>query len=332
MSAAIRDFGMTRAGERVEAIDLAAGGLRATILTLGATLQDLRLDGADWPLVLGADSVAAFEGPLLYAGAIVGPVANRIAGAAAEIAGRRHDFEANECGTTTLHSGATGLHARLWRIESAGADHATFAIDLADGDGGFPGNRRITAAFRLVAPGDLVIDLTATTDAPSLINLAHHSYWTLDGTPDTRHHRLRVAAEHYLPVDDRLIPTGEVRPVAGTAFDLRGGRRLAELPPLDHNFCISPARRGLTEVAELAGASGLRLRLATTEPGLQVYDGRHFAPGPDGLGSHPHAGIALEPQGWPDAPNRPGFPPVTLRPGEHYHQITRFRIDWPDKP
>lgn len=332
MTAAIRDFGATRAGNRVEAVEIAAGGLRATVLTLGATVQDLRLAGADWPLVLGADSPAAYAGPLLYAGAIVGPVANRIAGASAVIAGRRHVFEANEGGTTTLHSGAGGLHARLWRIETAAADRVTLGIDLADGEGGFPGNRRITAAFRLVAPGDLVIELTAVTDAESPVNLAHHGYWTLDGTPDTRRHRLRVAADHYLPVDATLIPTGEMRPVAGTGFDLRAGCRLADAPPLDHNFCLSGARRGLTEAAELVGASGIRLRLATTEVGLQVYDGRHFAPGADGRGHVPHAGIALEAQGWPDAPNRPGFPPVTLRPGDIYRQVTRFRIDRQDKP
>ena len=331
MSALIREFGATRTGDRVEAVDLVGGGLRATVLTLGATVQDLRLAGTDWPLVLGAGSVAAYEGPLLYAGAIVGPVANRIAGASAVIAGRRHTFEANEGGTTTLHSGAAGLHARLWRIETAAEDRVTLGIGLADGDGGFPGNRRITATFRLADPGDLLIELTAVTDAESPVNLAHHGYWTLDGTPDTRRHRLRVAAEHYLPVDAALIPTGEVRPVSDTGFDLRGGRRLADAPPLDHNYCLSGARRDLTEVAELVGASGIRLRLATTEPGLQVYDGRHFAPGPDRHGHVPHAGIALEAQGWPDALNQTGFPSVMLRPGEIYRQVTRFRIERPDK-
>lgn len=332
MTAALRDFGATRAGDRVAAVDIAGGGLRATVLTLGATVQDLRLAGADWPLVLGAGSVAAYEAPLLYAGAIVGPVANRIAGASAVIAGRRHVFEANEGGTTVLHSGAAGLHARLWRIESAGADQVTLGIDLADGEGGFPGNRRIRASFRLADPGDLMIELTTVTDAESPVNLAHHGYWTLDGTADTRRHRLRIAADQYLPVDAALIPTGEVRPVAGTGFDFRAGRILGDAPPLDHNFCLATARRDLTEAAELVGASGIRLRLATTEPGLQVYDGRHFAPGPDGRGPVPHAGIALEAQGWPDAPNRPDFPPAALRPGETCRQITRFRIDRPDKP
>ncbi|WP_347311189.1 aldose epimerase family protein [Defluviimonas sp. SAOS-178_SWC] len=332
MSANIRDFGITQAGERVEAIDLTGSGLRTTILTLGATVQDLRLEGADWPLVLGADTPDAYQGPLLYAGAIVGPVANRIAGASATIAGKRYEFEANEGGRTTLHSGATGLHARLWQIESATANEATLCIDLADGDGGFPGNRSVTACFRLIEPGDLVIELRATTDAPSPINLAHHGYWTLDGTPDTRRHRLRVAADHYLPVDAELIPTGEARPVAGTEFDLRHGRLLTDAPPLDHNFCLAMSRRDLTEVADLFGASGIRLRLATTEPGLHVYDGRHFTPGPGRRGLNPHAGIALEAQGWPDAPNHPGFPTVTLAPGEIYRQITRFRIDRPDKP
>ncbi len=331
MSAAIRDFGTTGAGERVQAIDLAAADLRATILTLGATVQDLRLDGVPWPLVIGSNHLSAYEGTLRYAGAIVGPVANRIAKATALIAGHRHVFDANEDGRTTLHSGAVGLHARLWRIEQSGADTATLSIDLPDGDGGFPGNRRISASFRLTEPGDLVIELTAVTDAPTLINLAHHGYWNLDGGADTSGHRLHVAADSYLPVDDKLIPTGEIRSVAGTPFNLRSGPLLSAAPPLDHNFCLADNRRALTEVAELQGASGIRLRLATTEPGLQVYDGRHFSvPAGIGLGGRgygPHAGIALEAQGWPDAPNQEAFPTITLEPGEVYRQVTRARID-----
>ncbi|MFN6951841.1 MAG: aldose epimerase family protein, partial [Albidovulum sp.] len=239
-------------------------------------------------------------------------------------------FEANE-GPTLLHSGAQGLHARVWMVEDAGQDHATLRIDLADGEDGFPGNRTFRAHFRLSSPATLTVDLTATSDAATLVNLAHHGYWNLDGSTDVAGHRLTIAADAYLDVDDMMIPKGSPRAVAGTAYDFRKARPLSGAPPLDHNFCLAPARRDLTEVAILTGASGVRLRIATTEPGLQVYDGRHFAVpaggGLEGRAYGPRAGIAFEPQIWPDAPNRPDFPSALLQPGETARQTTRFRFD-----
>lgn len=317
-------------GRLVHALLLAGGGLTLRLLTLGAAVQDLRLAGTDWPLVLGAADPSDYAGTLLYAGAIVGPVANRIAGAQAVVAGRTCRFEANE-GHTLLHSGRRGLHARIWTVEEAGTDHATLRAELAAGEGGFPGNRTMRARFRLSAPATLTLDLTATSDAATLMNLAHHGYWNLDGSADIRGHRLSIAADRYLAVDAAMIPTGPPHSVAGTPFDFRASVPLSAAPPLDHNFCLSSTRRDLTEVAALTGASGVRLRIATTEPGLQVYDGRHFAVaagrGRDGRAYGPRAGIAFEPQVWPDAPNRPDFPPATLAPGDSYHQTTRFRLD-----
>ena len=317
-------------GRAVHALVLAGGGLSLRLLTLGATVQDLRLAGTGWPLALGAADPSDYAGPLLYAGAIVGPVANRIAGARAVVAGRLCHFAANE-GGTLLHSGANGLHARVWTVEEAGPDHATLRADLAAGEGGFPGNRTIRARFRLSPPATLTLDLTATTDAVTLMNLAHHGYWNLDGSGDICGHRLAIAADRYLAVDAAMIPTGLPRSVAGTPYDFRASVSLSAAPPLDHNFCLSSTRRDVTEVATLTGASGLRLRIATTEPGLQVYDGRHFAVaagrGLDGRAYGPRAGIAFEPQVWPDAPNRTDFPPAALAPGERYRQTTRFRLD-----
>ncbi len=317
-------------GRAVHALHLTGGGLSLRLLTLGATVQDLRLAGVDWPLVLGAADPADYSGPLLYAGAIVGPVANRIAGARAFIAGRLCHFEANE-GRTLLHSGARGLHARIWAVEDAGPDHATLRADLADGEGGFPGNRTIRARFRLASPATLTLDLTATSDVMTIVNLAHHGYWNLDGSADTGGHRLAVAADRYLAVDAAMIPTGPPLSVAGTSYDFRAALQLSGAPPLDHNFCLASARRDLTEVATMTGSSGVRLSIATTEPGLQVYDGRHLAVaaggGLDGRAYGPRAGMAFEPQVWPDAPNRPDFPPAVLGPGESYRQTTRFRLD-----
>jgi aldose 1-epimerase len=282
----------------------------------------------DWPLTLGSHDLHAYEGPLRYAGAVVGPVANRISGASARIGDTQFSFDANENGMTTLHGGAAGLHARVWSVVEAELDLVVMELALPSGDGGFPGTRRFRAEYRIEPPASLKVTLSATTDAPTLINLANHSYWNLDGTPTTAGHRLTVAADRYTPVDAAGIPTGEVAPVAGTPFDLRRGVTLDDRPLYDHNLCLAEAPRPLSRAARLQGRSGVTLDLETTEPGLQVYDGRFLDTAPDfGLTGRPYgafAGVALEAQRWPDAPNRPGFPSLLLRPGETSVQVTRF--------
>jgi aldose 1-epimerase len=171
--------------------------------------------------------------------------------------------------------------------------------------------------------------MRAETDRPTLCNLAHHSYFNLDGDADILGHRLTIAADCYLPVDAALIPTGTVAPVAGTPFDFRTGRPLRDACAevrLDHNFCLSPARGSLREVARLkAGAVAMTVR--TTEPGLQVFDAAPFnLPARDLAGRRigAHAGIALEPQVWPDAIHHADWPQPVLRPGQTYLQHTQF--------
>lgn len=325
MPVELRDFGHAADGRKVQAIRLTSDGLAATVLTRGAVLQDVRLAGVGHSLTLGSDLLEAYEGPMAYFGAIVGPVANRIAGASAEVGARTCHFPANE-GGTLLHSGARGLHTRHWTVAAVTDDAVTLRIVLEDGDDGFPGRRDIRATFRIEGTA-LHLALTATTDALTLMNLANHSYWNLDAAPTTAGHRLRIAADHYLPVTPALIPTGEHRAVSG-AFDLRRERTLDLTEGYDHNFILSDRPRELTEVAELTGGSGISLRLATTEPGLQVYGGQGLAtapwPGHRGTPCGAFAGIALEPQRWPDAPHHPGFPTILLSPGETYRQETRW--------
>lgn len=297
-------FGRLPDGRAVERLAIGAGALSARVLTLGAGLSDLRFEGA--PLTLGSEALADYLGPLRYAGTVVGPVANRISGACARIDGRRFGFAANE-GTATLHSGPEGTHGQLWQVLDHGPDALSLGLTLADGLGGFPGRRRLAARFAIAAPAALTLTLTAETDAPTLINLANHSFWHLDGQEGAQ--TLASPAAHYLPTDARKIPTGEIAPAAGTRFDFRtprpvGGRGY------DHCLCLSRARGPLALAATLAGG-GLEMRMETTEPGLQVYDGNP-------------AGVALEAQGWPDAPNRPAFPSVLLRPGDRYRQVTRW--------
>ncbi len=326
MTATITPFGRTASGTRVDAIRLTTPDLTATVLTYGAALGDLRLAGLPHALTLGGPDLAAYEGPMGYFGTIVGPVANRLAGARAPIGGRDYAFAPND-GANLLHGGRDGIQTRVWKVVEADATRVCLELQLADGDGGFPGNRVLTAEYRAEGAA-LVLTLTAKTDAPTLMNLAHHGYWNPDGAATTRGLRLTVHADSYLPVDEALIPMGEVRPVHGV-FDLRQGRDLDLTEGLDHNFCLAPAPRALTEVATLAG-SRATLHLASTEPGLQIYEGARVDtapfPGHGGVPYGPFAGVAMEPQRWPDAPHNPGFPAITLDPGESYAQTTRWRF------
>lgn len=316
-------------GREIRRILLRDGELTASVLTLGAVLQDLRLAGTPWPLVLGSETPADYLDPMKFYGAIVGPVANRIAGASLEIGGKTHRLEANEGGRNTLHGGDSGTWAAIWKVAAQGPAHVVLSLDLADGHGSFPGNRRILAEYRILPPATLSLVILATTDAPTPINLAHHAYWNMDGTTDLSGHRLTIAAGHYTPVDSASIPTGEVRDVTGTGFDFRAGAALPATQDVDHNFCLADARRDRPEfAAELRGRHGPVLRIETTEPGLQIYDAARMNTAPHiGLMGQPyggHGGLAIEPQGWPDAPHHPNFPSILLEPGQTYRQETRF--------
>lgn len=325
----LQPFGTLCDGRTVMVAEIAAGGLRARILTLGAILQDLRMDGAPWPLVLGGADLAAYGGPMRWFGAVVGPVANRIAGAQAQIGGTLCRFEANE-GANLLHGGAGGTSEQLWQVQDHGADRLRLRLELPAWLGGFPGNRRISAEYRIAAPGTLDLLLEAVSDAPTLMNLAHHPYWNLDGAADTGGHRLSVAAARYLPTDAVGLPLGAPQRLDGEPRDLRRARALTDLPPLDHNYCLAESDQPLREVAVLEGAGGVALHLATTAPGLQVYDGAGLVTAPHaghlGQPYGPYAGIALEPQFWPDAPAHAEFPSILLRPGTIWRQHTRYRL------
>lgn len=300
-------FGTLASGDRVERLTIAAGDLTASVLTLGAILQDVRLAGR--PLTLGSDSLADYERDMRFFGPVVGPVANRIAGAEAEIDGRTCRFPATE-GPNTLHGGPLGTHARLWEVVAQGAARLTLRLRLPDSAEGFPGNRTFTARFEAEAPATLRLTLTAETDAPTLVNLTNHSYWQMGeaGAPQT----FRAAAARRVALDSAKIPTGETPAVEGTAFDFRSGRAVGR-GAYDLCLILADARRALTPVATLTGGS-LALDLATTEPGLQIYDGA--APG----------ALALEAQNWPGATHHPHFPTDLLRPGEVRAQVTEWRF------
>ena len=325
----IEPFGTTAAGQPVQRLTLRAGDLTLRLLTLGGIVQDVRLAGTPFSLTLGSDRLAAYDGPFGYCGALVGPVANRIAGAGMRIAGRDLTLIANENGRNTLHGGPLGLHARVWTLDAIGDDHARLSLALPDGAEGYPGARRLRAEYRLTAPARLDLIIEADTDTPTPINIANHSYWCL-GPAGLAGHRLEIAADRYTPVDADLIPTGATPAVDGTAFDFRQPRAIGPETEAryDHNFCLAPARRGLSFAARLTGPTGLALTLETTEPGLQVYDAARLSTAPfpahSGAPAGAFAGVALEAQAWPDAPHHPAFPPILLDPGETYRQHTRW--------
>lgn len=327
-------FGTTAEGEPVQRFSIAGGGLTARIIGWGAVVQDLRLDGHDAPLVLGFENFDDYPAHSPYMGAIAGRYANRIRGGRFSIAGERHQAETNFLGKHTLHGGAKGFGKRVWSVADSGADFVTLTLHSPDGDMGFPGALDATCTYRLKIPGTLSIELTATADAATLCNLAHHSYFNLDdgGRGDTLGHRLMIAAGAYLPVDDELIPTGVVQPVDGSEFDFRTARTIRGKSgtAFDHNFCLAAARGPLRQAAWAQGAqSGVEMEVWTTEPGLQFYDGARVARDVPGLGGRrygAHAGFALEPQIWPDSPNRPYFPQAILWPGQIYRQTTEYRF------
>lgn len=310
------DFGQTNRGEPIHRIALTQGALSVDILTLGAVLHSVRLKGVPHDLTIGQGSVADYQGDLRYHGSLIAPVANRITGAKAMIAGQTHRFEANQDNRITLHSGDAGTHLKVWQIADLGPTHATLALSLPDGEGGFPGQRHLTATYSLHDTATLHLDLHATTDAPTLFNAVNHSYWNLDGTPDWSGHTLRVAADRYLPGTSDFTPTGEIAPTKGTPYDFAAARAISPADPLlDTCFCLADRRGPLRDVLWLTGKTGITMTVATTEPGIQVYDYRST-----------YRGLAIEPQAWPDAPNNTGFPSIELTPNAPYHQTSEWRF------
>ncbi len=318
----VSEFGTTTGGRLVQKITLDNGEISVAILTKGATLQSLRLAEVAYDLTLGSDRLSDYEGKMRSFGALVAPVVNRLSEATAPIGGKPYEFEPNQSGQHTLHSGSAGTHHKVWTLGAVTPDSVTLTLDLPAGEGGFPGNRHLSATYAITAK-TLRLEVTATTDALTLFNAANHSYWNLDGSATWAGHTLRIAADSYLPTTEDFIATGEIADVTSTDFDLRQPRAVTPgVNNYDTNFCLSQERQTFRDVLWLKGTSGLTLTIGTTEPGIQVYDGRNaIRPGKTA-----YEGLAIEAQNWPDAPNHAGFPSIELAPGETYAQITEWRF------
>lgn len=302
--------------------------MHITLRPRGAALIGLRLTGRTENFVLGFADPQDHDRIPIYAGALVGPVANRLGRGQVTIDGKTHQMPLNENGQTTLHSGPEGLHAQDWQLQAQDAASATLTCALPDGHCGLPGNREITARYTL--NGDaLTLEITATTDAPTPMNIAAHPYWALDGFGARSNHSLQIPANRYLPTGPDNLPFGSPTATSHTLYDFTTARPVPQDPALDVNYCL-PADGAVHLAATLTGASGVQLDLSTNAPGLQVYNGAHLPDLPGVLsGGHdlrPYSAIALEPQHWPDAPHNPGFPSILLQTGARYHQISRYRI------
>jgi aldose 1-epimerase len=331
-------------GEPVHEIALTnASGMAAKVMTWGAVVRDMQVPhrGGMQRVVLGFDSFAPYPVHSPHFGAIAGRYANRIDRGRFKLDGKRIQLGLNQNvppgpgGTPThhLHGGKTGFGKRNWTILHSTGDSVTLGLVSPDGEEGYPGTLTATCVYTLAAPATLRVELSATTDRPTIVNLAHHSYFNLDGAADVGDHLLTLDCGFRTPVGAGLIPTGEIASVAGSVYDFRKPRAMhrmtgSERLRFDDNFIRSNTGFGRCARVE-SPTNGLTMECWTDQPAVQFYDGAKVAVEPvglDGARYGAHAGFCLEPQVYPDSPNRPHFTSAELWPGEVYSQLTEYRF------
>ncbi|WP_219465482.1 aldose epimerase family protein [Nonomuraea rhizosphaerae] len=308
-------FGTLPSGEQVERVELASGRLRASVLSYGAILQTLEVAGVN--VVLGLATLEEYLSRSRYFGAVVGRYGNRIAGGRFTLDGVEHRLPLNN-GPSSLHGGNHGFDRRAWKVGQATDSSVTLTLTSHDGDQGYPGTLNASVTYTLDDDA-LRLDYSAETDSPTVVNLTNHSYFNLTGRGDVLGHMVRIDAEHYLPVDDDKIPTGELAPVKGTAFDFTTPHAVGARYDGAYDHCYA-----LDGDITVTVPGGLTMEVTTTEPGVQFYAGGML----DGVATPfgPHAGLCLETQHFPDSPNQPQFPSTVLRPGETYSSTTTYRF------
>ncbi len=332
-------FGRLADGSAVSLFTLTnSDGMVVRVTDFGGIITELHArdrDGALADVVLGFDQLAPYLGEHPYFGALVGRFANRIAAGRFSLDGVEHQLDVN-FGPNHLHGGRIGLHNVKWDAETDGAVLRLRRVCPA-GEQGYPGTLTITATYQLTDDNELILRIEAVTDQATPVNLTQHSYFNLAGTGDILGHELTLFADAFTPVNEALIPTGQLRPVAGTPFDFRAprpiGQRIDEADEqlrygggYDHNFVLSHPGGLAARLRD--PASGRVLELFTTEPGVQFYSGNFL----DGSLSEKgrrytyRSGLCLEPQHFPDSPNQPAFPNTILRPGERFASESRYRF------
>jgi aldose 1-epimerase len=345
-------FGKTASGDQIDLYSLTnKKGMEVSVTNFGATVVTLRVpdrSGKAADVVLGFDNLEGYENGKSYFGATVGRYANRIGGGQFSIGGKTYTLPKNN-GNNSLHGGIVGFNKKVWKArEIASKDGESLELSYlsVDGEEGFPGNLSVKVVFTVPAErNELKIDYSASTDKDTVLNLSNHSYFNLagEGNGDILDHVLTLHAKQFTPVDQTLIPTGELRDVAGTPMDFTSanviGKRIdSDYEQLvfgkgyDHNWVLARSDGG-NHAALAAEAydpkSGRRLEVLTTEPGVQFYSGNFLDGSAKGKGNKVYgrrAAFCLETQHFPDSPNHPNFPSTLLKPGSVFHSETVFRF------
>jgi aldose 1-epimerase len=340
-------FGKMPDGKPVERFTLTnPGGMELRAISYGGIITSLRVPDRNGKLadvVLGFDNLEGYLADHPFFGAIIGRYGNRIAKGQFALDGKTYKLATNN-GPNHLHGGVKGFDKVLWSAEPVpGKNAVVFTRTSPDGEEGYPGNLRVQVTYTLTDENEVLVDYRATTDKPTVVNLTQHSYFNLGGqaSGDILGHQLMLNAEWYTPVDDTLIPTGELAPVDGTPFDFRKptaiGARIGHADPqlkngqgYDHNWVLkrTGSGTGLQLAARVSEpTTGRTLEIRTTEPGIQFYSGNFLdgkLTGKEGAQYKHRTGFCLETQHFPDSPNKPKFPSTTLRPGTEYRSSTVF--------
>ena len=319
-------------------------GVVVKITEYGAIVTEIHApdrNGNDGDVVLGFDNLDRYVKGHPFFGAIAGRVANRIANGRFTLDGHEYTLARNN-GPNHLHGGLKGFDKKVWKSKPRSATDHEAGVELScsssDGEEGYPGNLKVTVTYTLTDKNELRIDYRATTDKPTPVNLTNHSYFNLAGAGDILGHELWLAADHYTPTDEGLIPTGQIKSVQGTPLDftkptLIGARyNQTGLKPAgyDHNFVLNGGGKSLELAARVyEPGSGRVMEVFTTEPGVQLYTANGLDGSITGAGGvkYPrHGGFCLETQHFPDSINQPNFPSVVLRPGDTFKSTTVYKF------
>ena len=341
-------FGKTADGQDVDLYTLTnKNGMQVAITNFGASVVRIKVadrQGQVEDVVLGYDSLDGYVGDKAYFGAVVGRYGNRIAQGKFILDGSAYTLARNN-GENSLHGGIKGFNKAVWKArETAAKDGPSVELTYLskDGEEGYPGNLSVKVVYTLTERNELKIDYSATTDRKTVLNLTNHSYFNLNpGGRDILQHVLLIYADKYTPVDSGLIPTGELRSVAGTPFDFRkptaiGARIEQDDEQLklghgyDHNFVLDKKGKALELAARVVEpGTGRVLEVLTSEPGVQFYTGNFLdgsARGKGGKEYRRRSAFCLETQHFPDSPNHLKFPTTELKPGEKYHSTTIYKF------
>lgn len=312
-------------------ISISNGRLTAKILRFGASLCDLRLKGHDQPLILGFENAEDYRAHGHYLGAVIGRYANRIANACCPVGDREIALEQNN-GSNHLHGGTPGFSNRDWVLKSAIPTSVHLTTTSPDGEAGYPGKLEVNAIYSLVDERVLQLELSATSDQETILNLCHHPYFNFSNRQTIDDHTLQIHTDRFLPVDEHLIPTGEILSVAGTKFDFTQPHHVSPSTNASHfnnTYCLPHDKTSVLVRAATLTHDTIEMQLWTSQPGVHLYNGYKLNNVPPGLNNQqygPRAGLCLEAQNWPNSPNFSHFPSAILAAGVQYTQKTEYRF------